>query len=174
MYFIVLLLSLFAFTHGNSFCESAHAVCPKFSKCVPNVGCVPDDVNCRCPDSACQWPTQCDCEGACKPRMCNPFVGCGNRTNPKNACEMVVCKHGKCVAQQLDCENCDPVSGCPEQQQNSLSVSDNSVNNEGEQIWDEHHPYKEFPPFAIAMIIFIIIICLALFGMMIYFVITRK
>lgn len=185
MYFLILLLSFFAFTYGNSFCESAHAVCPKYSKCVPNVGCVPDDVNCRCPDSACQWPAQCDCSGGCKPRMCNPFVGCGNQTNPKNACETLVCRQGQCVAETLDCENCDPVDGCPNQQY-SMSVSDNGVvvdDEEGDQIWDEHHSQTPshhhhhhgddgFPAFAIAMIIFIIIICLALFGMTIYLAAT--
>jgi hypothetical protein len=112
MQLILLIVSLIAFINAGSMCGNNGIGCPDGFKCVPHTGCVPSDPSCKCPDEACKWPLQCDCRGGCKQRICNPFVGCSNKTNPTNACEVLACQSGKCTVVKRDCKNCDPVTGC--------------------------------------------------------------
>ena len=112
--FLIVLLSFFAvYTEAGALCETGRANCPSGFKCVANVGCVPQNKTCRCPQQACEWPMKCDCKGGCKLRECGPTRSCGRSVNPTNACETSICRQGKCVAAPLACDNCDRIAGCP-------------------------------------------------------------
>jgi hypothetical protein len=176
MYFVILLLSFIALKHAGPTCETAHGFvkCPTNFKCVPHVGCVPNDSGCRCAAEPCPWPQQCDCKGGCKARTCNPIIGCSNKTNPTNACETMACQSGKCVLAQRECANCNPVTGCPGTKQEEESHATT---------WNDHHRQqltRDVPTtpvttsnggwsgLVIAMVVIIAVVVLLLLGMLIY------
>lgn len=94
-------------------CETGQVICPRGTRCVSGVGCVPQNATtCREPAHPCVWPQESDCKGGCALRECSATKGCGKRVNPNDACEVTVCRQNKCVAALLACDNCDPKSGC--------------------------------------------------------------
>jgi hypothetical protein len=155
MWFFLVLLSLVSVqSYAGALCETGKVQCPKNFKCVTNVGCVPTNATCKCPQQACAWPLRCDCKGGCKQRECGSTRTCGTAVNPANACETSVCRNGKCVAAPLACDDCDRITGCPESQ-HSLTVSGGAdADVDSSEIYeetydddddDDHHDWDHHP-----------------------------
>jgi hypothetical protein len=134
MWFLTIFLSLSLFVlrgDAGALCETGKVQCPSNFKCVANVGCVPKNATCRCPQQACEFPLRCDCRGGCKQKECGAMKTCGTSINPLNACETSICRNGFCVAAPLACDNCNSVTGCPESQQ-AVTVSDTDADAKSE------------------------------------------
>lgn len=111
-------------------CETGVVTCPQGTRCVANVGCVPQNTtNCRCPAQACVWPQECNCKGACAPRLCSATKGCGTSVNPHDACQVTICRQGRCVATPAACENCDPQVGCKTGTKTGTTTTTTDTNN---------------------------------------------
>jgi hypothetical protein len=95
-------------------CGPTAPQCPANHRCVVGAGCVALNMTCRCPAKPCEWPLRCDCKVGCAVRACHATTSCGRQlVNPKNACERLECRRGRCQAMRLACDNCDPAKGCP-------------------------------------------------------------
>jgi len=110
-------------------------------------------------------------------------------TNPNNACEVVTCRSGLCVAVKSDCVRCDRVRGCldrddseekdVEEKEDKVSVGEQRNRNRGDEDEEEenaqvseqrHHRRDNDRSFVIGSWVVIGIIGLLLSGVGIYMI----